>query len=202
MNADIAKADATGRWQDWWRDGWKRFVQNRLSIFGLVVVFVVVVAAVAAPLLAPSGPFELGGARLAPPQAAHPFGTDPLGRDVLSGVLYGARTSLQVGLLSMILSVTLGIVVGAVSGYYGRWLDDLLMRITEVFQVMPRFFLALGRRLGLGERSSQVIDEMHAQTSGVIDAVQRDLPRGFPQPLLERICAGLMRQSKKLVETN
>jgi serine/threonine-protein kinase HipA len=68
--------------------------------------------------------------------------------------------------------------------------------------IRRRHFLALGRRLGLGERSSQVIDEMHAQTSGVIDAVQRDLPRGFPQPLLERICAGLMRQSKKLAETN
>ena len=65
------------------------------------------------------------------------------GRDVLSGIVYGARTSLEVGFLSVILSATLGIAIGAVAGFYGGRLDDLMMRTTEVFQVMPRFFLAL-----------------------------------------------------------
>jgi peptide/nickel transport system permease protein len=142
-SADAATAPPHGAWADWWRDGWSRFRQNRLSLVGLFIVAVVIVAGLAAPLLAPFGPFELVGPRLAPPQARHLFGTDHLGRDVFSGVLYGTRTSLEVGFLSVILSATLGITIGAVSGYYGRRIDDVLMRLTEIFQVMPRFFLAL-----------------------------------------------------------
>jgi peptide/nickel transport system permease protein len=141
--ADATAAPATATWKDWWRDGWSRFRQNRLSLLGLVIVAVVLLAGLFAPLLAPFGPFELVGTRLAPPQARHLFGTDHLGRDVFSGVLYGTRTSLQVGFLSVVLSATLGIAIGAISGYYGRRLDDVFMRVTEVFQVMPRFFLAL-----------------------------------------------------------
>jgi peptide/nickel transport system permease protein len=142
-SADAATAPPQRASADWWRDGWSRFRQNRLSLVGLVIVVVVIVAGIAAPLLAPFGPFELVGTRLAPPQARHLFGTDHLGRDVFSGVLFGTRTSLQVGFLSVILSATLGITIGAISGYYGRRIDDALMRLTEIFQVMPRFFLAL-----------------------------------------------------------
>jgi peptide/nickel transport system permease protein len=141
--ADQAGSQPASGWRTWWRDGWRRFRQNPPALFGLVIVTLVVLIGIAGPWLAPSGPFELVGARLSPPRGEHLFGTDHLGRDVLSGVLYGTRTSLQVGFLSMALSVTLGLTIGAISGYYGRWLDDLLMRITEVFQVMPRFFLAL-----------------------------------------------------------
>lgn len=130
-------------WKEWWRDGWSRFRRNRPSLLGLAIVIVVVIAGLMAPLLAPFGPFELVGTRLVPPQGRHLFGTDHLGRDVFSGVLYGARTSLEVGFLSVFLSLTLGVTIGAVSGYFGRRLDDVLMRLTEVFQVMPRFFLAL-----------------------------------------------------------
>lgn len=140
---DTATEPPTSSWRGWWRDGWGRFRQNRLSLFGLAIVAVVILAGLLAPLIAPSGPFELGGARLAPPQVSHLFGTDHLGRDVFSGVLYGTRTSLQVGFLSVILSVVLGVAIGSISGYYGGHLDDVLMRTTEVFQVMPRFFLAL-----------------------------------------------------------
>src|SRR5580704_9291993 len=138
----IAEPSATG-WTRWWHDGWMRFRQNPLSLIGLAIIVVVVLAGIAAPLIAPFGPFELVGLRLSPPQPTHPFGTDQLGRDVLSGIVYGARTSLEVGFLSVILSATLGIAIGAVAGFYGGRLDDLLMRATEVFQVMPRFFLAL-----------------------------------------------------------
>ena len=130
-------------WGDWWRDGWSRFRQNKLSLIGLVIVVIALIAGILAPLLAPYGPFELVGQRLAPPQVEYLLGTDHLGRDVLSGVLYGTRTSLEVGFLSVLLSAVLGISIGATSGYYGRLIDDLLMRMTEVFQVMPRFFLAL-----------------------------------------------------------
>jgi len=125
------------------RDGWGRFRQHRLALAGLVVFVAFTLAGLVAPLLAPYSPFELIGQRLEPPSSAHLFGTDHLGRDVLSGVIHGARTSVQVGLLSTLLSVVLGVLVGAVAGYYGGRLDDLLMRVTEVFQVLPRFFLAL-----------------------------------------------------------
>jgi peptide/nickel transport system permease protein len=131
------------RWRDWWSDGFGRFRQNRLALIGLGIMIVVVLAGLSAPLIAPYGPFELVGPRLAPPQAQYLFGTDHLGRDVFSGILFGARTSLEVGFLSVVLSLALGLAIGSVAGYYGRRLDELLMRVTEVFQVMPRFFLAL-----------------------------------------------------------
>jgi peptide/nickel transport system permease protein len=127
----------------WWRDGWSRFRQNRLSVIGLVILALFVVCGLAAPELSPFGPFQLGGPRLGAPSALHPFGCDQLGRDVLSGVLYGARTSLAVGFLSVAVSLLLGIAVGSVAGYYGGTVDNLLMRATEIFQVLPRFFLAL-----------------------------------------------------------
>jgi peptide/nickel transport system permease protein len=140
--AKIAAPPANS-WKEWWSDGFRRFRQNRLALIGLAVMTIVVLAGLSAPLIAPHGPFELVGPRLAPPQAQYLFGTDHLGRDVFSGILFGARTSLEVGLVSVILSVALGLAIGSVAGYYGRRLDELLMRITEVFQVMPRFFLAL-----------------------------------------------------------
>ncbi len=125
------------------RGAFSRFARNRLALFGLVLFTVMVVLALAAPLLTPKGPFTIVGGRLRPPGTEFAFGTDQVGRDVLAGVLYGARTSLMVALLSVGLSVTIGIVVGAISGYYRGRVDDILMRITEIFQVMPRFILAL-----------------------------------------------------------
>ena len=143
MDGSVEVALAANSWREWWSDGFGRFRQNRLALIGLAVMIVVVLAGLSAPLIAPHGPFELIGPRLAPPQAQYLFGTDHLGRDVFSGILFGARTSLEVGFLSVILSVALGLAIGSIAGYYGRRLDELLMRVTEVFQVMPRFFLAL-----------------------------------------------------------
>jgi peptide/nickel transport system permease protein len=133
-----ASALARGLWENW-----RRFCQNRLALLGLVLLVVTVAMAVLAAVVAPEGPFKIAGGRLRPPSLEHWLGTDHLGRDVLAGVLYGARTSLMVGLLSVILSIAIGVVVGALAGYYGGWIDEVLMRITEIFQVMPRFFLAL-----------------------------------------------------------
>src|SRR5262245_52850557 len=110
-HTEVTSSQAAGGWREWFVDGWGRFKQTKLSIAGLVIVVLVILVGLFAPLIAPFGPFELGGARLAPPQAAHLFGTDHLGRDVFSGVLYGTRTSLEVGFLSVALSVLLGITV-------------------------------------------------------------------------------------------
>jgi peptide/nickel transport system permease protein len=124
-------------------DGWSRFRQHRLALVGLTVFVAFSVIGMAAPFIVPYGPFALVDQRLLPPSMAHPFGTDLLGRDVLSGVVYGARTSIKVGLLSTAFSVTIGILVGSIAGFYGKRIDDILMRVTELFQVLPRFFLAL-----------------------------------------------------------
>jgi peptide/nickel transport system permease protein len=125
------------------RERWARFCRNRLAVAGLVLVALTLAMALAAGFAGPAGPFAIFGERLQAPSFAHWFGTDHLGRDILAGALYGARTSYLVGVLSVLMSVSIGIVVGALSGYYGGWVDDILMRITEIFQVMPRFFLAL-----------------------------------------------------------
>jgi peptide/nickel transport system permease protein len=125
------------------RDTWLRFCRRRLALVGLVLLLATVLMALLAPVLFPEGPFKITGGRLIPPGAEHWLGTDHLGRDVLSGVLYGARAAFLVGFLSVLMSLAIGVVVGALAGYYGGWIDDVLMRITEVFQVMPRFFLAL-----------------------------------------------------------
>jgi peptide/nickel transport system permease protein len=129
--------------RSWWREGGQRFRQNGLSVAGLVVFLAFLCAGLVGPLAAPYEPFALVGPRLAQPSLLHWFGTDHLGRDIFSGVVYGTRASLEVGFLSIALSVVLGVVVGATAGFFGGRIDDLLMRVTEIFQVMPRFFLAL-----------------------------------------------------------
>ncbi len=111
-----------------------------LSLLGLLLV---VVLAVAAPVLASSDPFAIDGPSLASPSRQHPMGTDALGRDVWSGVLYGARTSLVVAGLVGGLVLAIGTLVGATAGWRGGRVDDVLMRLTEFFQVLPRFFLIL-----------------------------------------------------------
>jgi peptide/nickel transport system permease protein len=107
------------------------------------VLLLLLAAAVFADRVAPFGPFVMTAESFAPPGRAHPFGTDDLGRDVLSGVVHGARVSLLVGLLAAATSTTLGICVGALAGFQGGWLDAILMRASEFFQVLPRFFVAL-----------------------------------------------------------
>jgi peptide/nickel transport system permease protein len=124
-------------------ENWRRFRQNRLALLGLVLLTLTIVMALLAPIVFPEGPFKIAGGRLRPPSLEHWLGTDHLGRDVLAGVLYGARTSFMVGVFSVTMALAIGVVVGAISGYFGGWIDDVLMRITEIFQVMPRFFLAL-----------------------------------------------------------
>lgn len=122
---------------------WRRLTSPRSGVLGAVTTLIVLSVGALAPLLAPADPFAVDGPSLASPSAAYPMGTDALGRDVLSGVVYGARTSLIVaGGVGLVVLLT-GTAVGALSGFCGRWVDDGLMRLTEVFQVLPRFFLAL-----------------------------------------------------------
>lgn len=120
-----------------------RTLRTPAGAVGAVLTTVLVTVGVLAPWLAPYDPFAVDGPPLSPPSAAFPMGTDALGRDLLSGVLYGARTSLVVAGSVALIVVVIGAAVGLLSGYLGGWVDDVLMRGTEIFQVLPRFFLAL-----------------------------------------------------------
>ncbi|MCC7271920.1 MAG: ABC transporter permease [Alphaproteobacteria bacterium] len=119
------------------------FAHNRGALAGLAVLIGVVVLAAAAPVLFPFDPWDSRGAPLLPPGGAFAFGTDMLGRDVIAGIFHGARVSLFIGVVSTLFAVALGVVIGAVSGYFGGAVDDVLMRFTELFQTVPSFVLAV-----------------------------------------------------------
>lgn len=110
---------------------------------GLTLCVATAALALFAPLISGADPFALAAAPLSPPSLGHPLGTDALGRDLLSGVLYGARTSLGVAAGVTVLAGACGACVGLLAGYRGGLLDDALMRATELFQVLPRFFLVV-----------------------------------------------------------
>lgn len=140
---------AAGAGPDAWappmrRRGWlARYCRRPVALAGLALAVLVVIAALFAGQIAAAPPKTAVGDALRPPSAAHPFGTDDLGRDVFSNVLYGARAALIVGLVTAGTSLVVGTVVGLVAGYAGGLVDDGLMRLTETFQLLPRFFLAL-----------------------------------------------------------
>jgi ABC-type dipeptide/oligopeptide/nickel transport system permease subunit len=119
--------------------------RDRLFQLGLGLVLAVVLAAVLAPLVAPHDPLvgNLKDAYLTPPGTPHLLGTDSQGRDVLSRVLYGARISLAVGLVSQSVAVLLGVTLGLLSGYYGRWVDSLIMRLADVTLAFPTLLLLI-----------------------------------------------------------
>jgi peptide/nickel transport system permease protein len=113
------------------------------GLAGAALTVALVVLAALAPVLAPADPFASVGAPLTPPSRSHALGTDDLGRDVCSGILHGTRTSLVVALGVVAIAATLGVLVGAVAGFRGGRVDEVLMRGTEAVQIMPRFFLAV-----------------------------------------------------------
>jgi peptide/nickel transport system permease protein len=122
---------------------WRPGSPSASLTIGLCLTGVVVFCVVFAPLLTPADPLALSADILARPAYAHPMGTDDLGRDVFARVLYGGRVSLMVGLFSGALSVIFGVAIGMAAGYFAGALDDVLMRVTEVFQVMPKLLAAV-----------------------------------------------------------
>ena len=125
--------------------GFKRFARNRGALIGLVILIAVVLIAVFGPMLYPSNPWRMVQRPFLPPfqSDAVLLGTDALGRDVLAGIVHGARVSLMVGLVSTVVALMIGIPIGALAGYFGGWVDDALMRFTEFFQTIPSFALAI-----------------------------------------------------------
>jgi peptide/nickel transport system permease protein len=125
--------------------GLRAFSRNRLAVAGLVTVVVLYVVAILAPVLAPFDPAAQGPLieRWTAPSSTHPLGTDHLSRDVLSRVLFGARISLAVGLVAVLISTTLGVFLGGLAGYAGGWLDGLVMRVVDVMVAFPRLVLLI-----------------------------------------------------------
>ena len=124
---------------------WRRFCRNKGAVVGLVVLAVVAVIALLGPLFIEYGSWDMVDSPFVPPMGAEGrlLGTDTMGRDILAGVIYGARVSLLIGLVSTVVSLMIGVSVGAISGYCGGWVDAVLMRFTELFQSVPSFALAI-----------------------------------------------------------
>lgn len=127
---------------------WRRFRRNRMAVFGLGVIAVMYVIMLLTPLIAPFGPAEqvagpLARARLLPPSATHWLGTDRIGRDILSRILYGARISLSIGFIATAISISVGTAIGAIAGYVGGRVDTLLMRFTDLVLAFPRLVLLI-----------------------------------------------------------
>lgn len=125
--------------------------QTPTQAIGLIVVAAWVALAVIAPAVAPADPIAQNiPDRLSPPSAAHLFGTDALGRDLLSRILYGARITIPIGVAIMVLTLLIGIPIGSLAAYVGGWFDELLMRFGDIFLAFPMLVLALAIAAALG----------------------------------------------------
>lgn len=124
----------------------KEILRNKQVVFGVVIILFMFSVAILAPILATHDPYQLNlslDERLQPPSKEHWFGTDDLGRDVFSRMAYGARISLSVGFIAVAIMLIVGVTLGALAGYYGRWVDNLIMRLIEVMMCFPLFYLIL-----------------------------------------------------------
>ncbi len=130
---------------------WRRLKKNKLAIVSLVVLVLLFIIAIIAPLIAPySYDKQDFSQSFAGPSREHLLGTDRLGRDLLSRLLWGSRQSLQMGLYSTVLAAIIGIIIGAIAGFYGGWVDNLMMRLLDIYQGIPMFLLCVTMAAVLG----------------------------------------------------
>lgn len=144
---------ASAQWENF-RRGLYRFRRNALSMLGLGILVVIVIIAIVAPHVVPY-PEDATGAvhpldRLQPPTSEHYFGTDKVGRDIFSRVLMGTGLAIQVGTVIIIMAAGIGVTLGAFAGYFGGWVDELIMRITDIFLTVPALILAIAITAALG----------------------------------------------------
>ena len=130
---------------------WLSFMENRLAVVGLAIILLLITTAALAPFIAPYPPNSPDlSERLTPMSGAHWLGTDELGRDILSRIIFGSRLTLYVIVLVAIIAAPVGLLIGTVAGYAGGWLDAVLMRITDIFLAFPKLILALAFVSALG----------------------------------------------------
>jgi ABC-type dipeptide/oligopeptide/nickel transport system permease subunit len=141
-----------------WREFWRRFRKNRLAVIGLIFIVLLLLVAIFAPLIAPYDPIsDRTNQFRASPSKDHWFGTDRIGRDMFSRVVYGARVSLRIGITATLISLFIGVVLGAISGFFGGGLDSFLMRVTDVFLSIPYIVLAIAIASVFGRSENSVI---------------------------------------------
>lgn len=129
----------------------KLIMKNRLSAVGLVLISIILFTALFADYIAPYDPYEIDlEGRLSPPGKEHILGQDDLGRDVFSRMIFGSRISLQVGFIAVGISVLFGTTIGLISGFFGGWIDEIIMRITDIFLAFPAMLLAIAIMAILG----------------------------------------------------
>jgi len=141
-----------------WFEAWKQLLKNKAAMVGLGIIGLLILTAVFAPLLAPYNPIETKILfRLQAPSADHLLGTDDLGRDILSRIIYGSRISLQVGLISVGIALVFGVGSGVVAGYYGGKVDMLIMRFMDIMLAFPSILLAIAIMAILGPQLSNAM---------------------------------------------
>ena len=127
-----------------WGQAWRRFRGNYAALVGLIVLGIVIFTAIFGPAIYGIDPFEMVWAPFSPPGVdGYILGTDYLGRDLMAGIINGARVSIIIGLSAAFMSVVIGVSVGALAGFYRGWIEEVLMRITEFFQVLPTLLFAM-----------------------------------------------------------
>jgi peptide/nickel transport system permease protein len=151
------ESEAPPRVSEWHRMR-RVFLGRPLVVFGLVVIVIFILIAIFAPLIAPYDPFEPDlSAALSGPNAKHWLGTDPLGRDTLTRILYGTRTSLMIGIIVVFCAAVVGMTLGTIAGFYGGWTHSIIMRIIDALMSFPMILLALVVAALLGSGIKNVI---------------------------------------------
>jgi len=140
----VRAADVAVRQRGQWSMARERFLDHRFAVVALVVLAVLAGLSVSAPLVSPYDPEKTALLLIRErPSLAHPFGTDGLGRDLATRLLYGGRVSLAVGVAAMVVAISLGTLIGGIAGFYGRWIDGVLMRLVDAMFSFPRLFVLI-----------------------------------------------------------
>jgi len=144
-----------------WRRAFRGICKSRLALFGLLITGLLIFVAILAPLIAPYSPTKMSlRERLSPPSASHLFGTDDAGRDILSRVIYGSRITLRICIIVVGLTLGIGTLLGILSGYIGGLVDELIMRLNDVFLAFPALILAMAIAAALGPSLENAIIAM------------------------------------------
>ncbi len=144
VSAQSLAAPQTYRYESMTAMTWRHFRHHRLALFGSAVLLLIIAACVLAPLISPYDPVASNlNAQLQPPSAKHWFGTNQLGQDLFTRILYGGRISLTIGAAAVIIAIAIGTVVGAIAGYYGGLVDNLLMRVADAMLSIPRLLILI-----------------------------------------------------------
>lgn len=149
----------------------QRFSRNKLAVFGLIFIVIIILAALLAPYIAPYGYDDQDvSRRLTKPNSEHWFGTDDLGRDVFSRMIYGARVSLSIGISTTTISMFTALIIGMISGYYGGKVDNIIMRIVDIFLAIPSILLSIAIAAILG---GGIVSMLIAISLGAVPGVSR-----------------------------